>query len=173
MATFTDDEFLVALDDLHAVDLGIKKLVAKMKELKPDWTEGITAKVVREAVAVIRAPDGAAAVAAARQRVPKTEEPPSSPEEPPSSPEECVHSPSLGLVFVVAWHCLSFLSLSLSLSCLTLFSLPILPARAPLTLDDTLSLLRADPRPWSRSRQPWRWQRHRWKRPRSQTTSSS
>ena len=69
MATFTDDEFLVALDDLHAVDLGIKKLVAKMKELKPDWTEGITAKVVREAVAVIRAPDGAAAVAAARQRV--------------------------------------------------------------------------------------------------------
>ena len=114
MATFTDDEFLVALDDLHAVDLGIKKLVAKMKELKPDWKD-ITAKVVREAVAVIRAPDGAAAVAAARQRVPKTEEPPSSPEEPPSSPEECVHSPSLGLVFVVAWHCLSF-SLSLSLS---------------------------------------------------------
>ena len=73
MATFTDDEFLVALDDLHAVDLGIKKLVAKMKELKPDWKD-ITAKVVREAVAVIRAPDGAAAdagLAHARGRVPE------------------------------------------------------------------------------------------------------
>ena len=102
MATFTEDEFLVALDDLHAVDLGVKKLVAKMKELKPQWT-GINTKVVREAVAVIRAPDGAAAVAAARQRAPKTEEPPSSPEEPPSSPEECVHSPSFGFVLVVAW----------------------------------------------------------------------
>jgi hypothetical protein len=65
-----------------------------------------------------------------------------------------------------------FLSLSLSLSVdIVLPADP--PARAPLTLDDTLSLLRADPRPWSRSRQPWRWQRHRWKRPRSQTTSSS
>lgn len=66
MALFTDDEFLIALDDLHAPEAGLKKLVTALKTGHPAWKSAINTKVVREALNIIRGDDGAAAVAAAR-----------------------------------------------------------------------------------------------------------
>jgi hypothetical protein len=77
---FSEDEFLVALDDLHAPEIGAKKLVAKMKEAHPE-RKGINAKAVRDVLQVLRGPDGAALVAAARARLPEPEEPKEEPQE--------------------------------------------------------------------------------------------
>ena len=90
MAAFTDDEFLVALDDLHSPEIGIKKLVIKMKEAHPG-REGINAKTVREILRVLRDPGGADLVADARTRLPKPV-----PVSKPSPPQEKVEEPEEG-----------------------------------------------------------------------------
>lgn len=53
MGPFTEDEFLVALDDLHSPEIGVKKLVVAMKKAYPQ-REGVNAKAVREALQVLR-----------------------------------------------------------------------------------------------------------------------
>ena len=90
MGPFTEDEFLVALDDLHSPEIGVKKLVVAMKKAYPQ-REGVNAKAVREALQVLRSADGVARVASARARVPNVapkDEPEDPVDSPPKEPEE-------------------------------------------------------------------------------------
>ena len=70
MALFTADEFLVALDDLHEPELGIKKMKMALQTAHPHWKPGINTKNLREALAVLRG-DGGAAMSVDEREVPK------------------------------------------------------------------------------------------------------